>query len=1084
MKIPEDKIKSVGLTLLYEPDGTTDPAVDIVLVHGIGGHPVRSWKCFDEGQTPTPITPTHPSPTRGKRLRKPPPAAQLRRTHSEPLLVKGDGFVGRSRSLLRKSSFKSSSRIRLVDFPDQLIENARNDAYWPLDFLPQSCPNARIFTWGYHTLVVDKKPLRLQGDIFAHASELLLELATTRVAFGTQARPLVFVAHSTGGVMVKEILRLAEIERDGPLKDVLLSTSAVVFMGSPHRATEHSSLGGAVTSMASVTLSVDPDDPVLPQLCGGNNVEIELGRQTFIRQWNEYNFRVKTFQESVIPSFADANERAAATIRRLASFIGDPREEATTIGAFNKNIAKFWSMEDVGYQALASCLVEFVRNEEEKRHVVNSKETDCLAALVRSQLSHPETHPAASYPGTCLWLYDLYDFQTWHNRNGPNKNKILWIGGESGCGKTILLTSLRRRLARKWGPAGASIIWTTADDYNIEGRAGLSSANQIPSPASVYRSLLGQLSLQDPGLRTALLALYDQPRADPAAFDDTEVVSFFSDYYIHQTAKTSARRTFILVEIPDEAGSVYVGELLSRLSCLAQNSDFSICITSAHHPEIELENTISIPMHIRNTDDILRFVNLNLMAEWEDRNRTVMMVGRKAGGVFLWAEIVVNILNAAISEGATQDLIEYTLEEVPGDLHGLYEWMLNTLNEKERAEALVLFQWVMLAAEPMRLNDLFIAVRLTDPNPFGLYERLGPLMALDVGVPFPMRYLRQVRNSVITSDTPCQFHRWVRTRSIGLLEVQSDTNESLGLQRVQPIHCSVRSFFLSGRGFACLISGNPSIPANLTTADYLDISHYVLLRACLTYLNMRDFESLSQSPKPTTLKPTPFVALDTHLRPLSTATTQRQLITSSYPFLQYAVSSLLFHLLSPTYFRYFLPQNELFLTLSANKFRLWKRWTSLLGTYDPEELIALQTKLGSRTKELMSPVYGARFRLERVLRKLGGLSAAAVRVKKEDEKGGEKGKKGKGGVGWRGKGIVSPVTPILPVPGLALRAGREKERKKEWKPVKREGRFGLPEELVLDLPGTGEGLGVMSPIGVETPGVIGEGRRVEVGLAV
>ncbi|KAK4203176.1 hypothetical protein QBC40DRAFT_219804 [Triangularia verruculosa] len=1074
MKIQKDEIKAVGLTLLYEPDGSKDPAVDIVLVHGLGGHPVRSWRCFDEGQTPTPITPTHPSSTRGKRLKKPPPTAHLRRTNSEPLLREEDGFVGRSRSLLRKASFKSSSRLRLAELPDQLNETLSTDVYWPLDFLPQSCPNARIFTWGYHTLVVDKKPLCLQGDIFAHASEFLLELATTRAALGTQARPLVFVAHSTGGVVVKEILRLADLERDGPLKDVLLSTSAVVFLGSPHRATEYSSLGGAVASMASEMLSVDIDDPVLSQLCGANSVELELGRQTFIRQWNEYNFRVQTFQESVIPAFADADEWSAATMRRLASFIGDPREKAATIGALHNSIAKFWSMEDAGYHALVAFLADAVRNEEDRRHVPDSKETDCLAALVRPPLSLADSYPTALYPGTCLWLYDLYDFQTWHNRSGPNKNNILWIRGESGCGKTVLLTSLRRRLRRQWGPACASIISVTADDHDRETAPGLSSANQRASLATVYRSLLGQLFLQDPDLRTALLALYDQSRADQGAFDDNQVVSFFSDYYINQAIKTPTRRTFILVEIPHEAGSLYVGELLGHLSRLAQNSEFSICVTSAHHPEIELKNMISIPMHVRNTDDILCFVNLNLMAEWEERNRTVMMVGRKAGGVFLWAEIVVNILNAAILEGATQELIEYTLEEVPGDLYGLYEWMLGTLNEKERAEALVLFQWVMLAAEPIRLNDLFIAVRLTDPNSSEMYQKSGPYMALDVGSPFSMRDLRQLRNSEITSDTPSQFHRWVRTRSIGLLEAKSDGNESLGLQRVQPIHCSVRSFFLSRRGFACLAPTMSCTPSSLTTTDLIDISHYTILRACLTYLNMRDFESLNQSPKssPITKSP-PFLKLETHLRPLSTVTTQRQLITSSYPFLQYAVSNLLLHLLSPTYFRYFLPQNELFLTLSANKFRLWKRWTSLLGTYDPEEIIALHTKTGSKTRGLMSPVYGARFRLERVLRKLGGLSAAAVKAKNEEKRDGKVRKK-PGKFGRQGKGIMSPVTPILPASRLWKGDGREKV----WKPVVSGQRFMLPEELVLDLPGGGEGWGQMSPIKLGTPGPL------HVGLAV
>ncbi|KAK3994492.1 hypothetical protein QBC44DRAFT_44695 [Cladorrhinum sp. PSN332] len=1040
MKTNEDMIKSVGLTLLYEPDGTGDPAVDIILVHGIGGHPVRSWKCFAEGQSPTsPITPTQLSSTRGKRLRKAPPTSELRRTHSEPLLVKDQGLGGRSRSLLRKASFKSSSRLKLADFPDQ-TDAVKPEVYWPLDFLPASCPTARIFTWGYHTLVVDKKPLRLQGDIFAHAHEMLLELAGMRATLGARARPIVFVAHSTGGVVVKEVLRLSEAERDGPLKEVLLATSAVIFLGSPHRATEHSSLGDAVKSMASATLPIDSEDPVLQQLCGSNTIEIELGRQTFVRLWNDYNFKVKTFQESIIPIYSRAEERASTTIRRIASFFGDPRENAETIGAFHENMCRFGSMEDPGYQALACSIIESVRNEEDQRHVLNSKERDCLAALTQPQATAPEAQPPTTYPGTCLWLYDLYDFQTWHHRTPAGKNKILWIKGESGCGKTVLLRSLRTRFQRQWGPAGASIIWCTTEGCNTNASPRAASGQEhVPSPAGLYRSLLAQLFHQDPRLRKAFLTLYNHPRNDSHTFDDALIVSLFADYYVNKKIETPSRRTFIFVEIADDAGSIFVKEVVGRLSKLAQNSEFSICVTSNYHPEIEQESAISIPMHLRNADDILRYVNLHLVAEWEERNETVMTIGQKSGGVFLWAEIVVNILNAAIDEGATQEMIDYTLEEVPGDLHGLYEWMLGTLNDRERAESLMLFQWVMLAAESMRLNDLFVAVRLTEPSSFASYNKLGPCMALNIGQPLSMRELRQLRNSEISSDTPDQFHRWLRARSIGLLEVKSDNSQPLGLQRVQPIHSSVRSFFLSGRGFACLSAGNPSIPPTLTPAEFIDISHCSLLRACLTYLNMRDFESLGHAVKPPkSPKPGPGLKLNIP----STVSSQRHLVMSSYPFLQYAVDHLLFHMLSPTYFRYFLPQTEVLLALSANKFRLWKRWSSLMGTYDPDTILARHLEVGSLSAPLLSPVFGARFRLERVLRKLARLSA------------------GRDEVVGRKKGVFSPVTPIGPATPV-LKSG-----KTEQSPITPKRRkFQLPVNLTLPQPKGANGGGMLlSPI--------------------
>jgi protein SERAC1 len=83
------------------------------------------------------------------------------------------------------------------------------------------------------------------------------------------------------------------------MKDVLPSTSAVIFISCPHRASEHAKLSDAVKSMASVTLRIDPSDTVLQELTGANGFELDLGREAFIRMWNDYNFKIKTFQENL-----------------------------------------------------------------------------------------------------------------------------------------------------------------------------------------------------------------------------------------------------------------------------------------------------------------------------------------------------------------------------------------------------------------------------------------------------------------------------------------------------------------------------------------------------------------------------------------------------------------------------------------------------------------------------------------------------------------------------------------------------------------------------------------------------------------
>ena len=645
-------------------------------------------------------------------------------------------------------------------------------------------------------------------------------------------------------------------------------------------------------------------------------------------------------------------------LRREASFIGDPREQAEVFDENHIDICKFRSQEDRNYRVVLSCLQAYIRDETHRLRQLSHKEKDCLKALSPPGLAFKETAPTASYPGTCLWLYDIPEFQAWHHRRAGCKSKILWIKGRPGSGKTILLKSLRNRVEKQWAANGSNFIWSVAEGQNLDSIFFLPTQRRqnSPNPAGIYRSLLGQLFVQDPKLRKAMLALYKRNRLSDMAVDDAQVAMFFIDDYIDQKIETPTKRTFIFVDAADDCGPSYLQDLICHLTQMARNSDFSICLASNHFSNIRADNAIEIIMKDHNADDILRYISLNLIAEWEERNVTVHQIASKANGVFLWAEIVVNILNAAIEEGAMQELIEDTIAELPTDIDGLYEWILSTLNADEKAETLVLMQWVILASEPLRLNDLRIALRLTKPwKP----ETDRPEQALKLGPPSSIRDLRKPGNTAY--DSPYQFHRFIRSRSVGLLELKPETrdgviHEPLGLQRVQVIHESVRTFFLRGRGYACLAGSQAA-----RFGSFTDVSHFALLRACLAYLNMTDFESLGNGSLP--LAPMPYEESKFWRK---NVTDQRNLVMSSYPFLQYAVDNLLYHLLSPREFRYFLPQQALLDAFSQHRSRLWRRWTALLGESSPDAIL----RNASTAEDLLSPVYGARFSLERVFRKL------------------------------------------------------------------------------------------------------------------
>ncbi|OAA65369.1 hypothetical protein SPI_02156 [Niveomyces insectorum RCEF 264] len=1002
MKKTKDAVAVSGLTVLFTPDEPAAAVVDIVLVSGLGGHPVKTWQHIRKTKAaPAPEVPSRKSSIRDvlrkntlkgctsksnaasvdgsqqhrqqRVLRKTRPSVS--RSESKLLLINTKEEPGPRRA-------KSTSRLKLALLADEEQDADEHTVYWPLDLLPSSCPNIRIMTWGCQTLATKGRLLPAQNTVFDHAADLLHELVALRTETRTTGRALALVAHSLGGVIVKEMLRRSEASSDPVVKDILHSLSAVVFLACPHRDTVHGGLGDAIRSMAGVMMGIDDTDEVLQDLSGANAPYVNLGRQNFIRIWNDYNFKVKTFQEALPLPLELENSQQGYDLRREASYIGDPRERCESVEAHHLDMGKYSSADDPAYRSLFLVLMQSVQNEMNRLRDLTPKERRVLEALTKNRGTAPpqETQRIGSYPGTGLWLYDLPEFRAWHQRSSGGRNRILWIKGCPGSGKSVLLKSLRSQIERQWGPLNSNFVWSLAEGETLNGVffPGAHRRQYTTSPAGVYRNLLAQLYNQDPLLRKALMARCRRSLTPSVAFDDEQIVTFFIDDYVDQKIETPTRRTFVFVDATDDCGVPYLEDLLYYLSQLAANSDYSVCVATAFHSDVVLDNAIEIVMHQQNVDDILRYVSLNLIAEWEDRNSTVLRIGTKAAGCFLWAEIVVSILNAAIEEGATEELVEEAVAEMPGDIDGLYEWLFSTLSPDEKVETLILMQWVLFSPEPLRLNDLCIAIQLSQTwRPFNVH----PYTALHLGPPTSIRDLRRPVSEGGAFDSPSQFYSWVRSRSIGLLELQpqsrggGSTYEPQGLQCVQVIHESVRNFFLSGRGFGSL-APDPQLDVcshrDGAVNDFADNAHYSLVRACLSYLNVVELEPLGQYGK---LEPASMPA-DESTYWKDNVRDQRHLVMSSYPFLQYAVNNLVYHLLSPRLFRYHLPQCDILRVFSANRCQIWRRWTALLGCSFADPDAVLVKCIEGPAKGLLDPVFGTRYRLERIFRKLSKQAAA------------------------------------------------------------------------------------------------------------
>jgi hypothetical protein len=196
----------------------------IVLVHGIQSHPRRAWEYKSNEPKPTEAKksstsgPLHSTLKRisgwGKRIQgkeiqekeaqnKVPQGETIQSEEVVDKNVKGKEVEGRE--VQDSGSTSPAPPLATGTHGIQASNSEGGDKYWPLDFLPDKCPSARIIAWGYDTQVTKGYVAATQHNIFSLGRDLLFGLAGDREQEGILGRPIVFVAHSLGGIIVKEV---------------------------------------------------------------------------------------------------------------------------------------------------------------------------------------------------------------------------------------------------------------------------------------------------------------------------------------------------------------------------------------------------------------------------------------------------------------------------------------------------------------------------------------------------------------------------------------------------------------------------------------------------------------------------------------------------------------------------------------------------------------------------------------------------------------------------------------------------------------------------------------------------------------
>ena len=176
-----------------------------------------------------------------------------------------------------------------------------NGHLWLRDSLPNHLPNTRVMTFGYDAAVFTKSV----ADVRDTAGALLSELNTRRKA--CKGRPMMFVCHSLGGVIFKEALNCAHTKLpDDVYQDIMDSTKAVAFLGTPHGGASAAWWASKASSLASVlSAKLIPQSDKFVNCLKRDSEELVRISTDFVQRAKPLN--IKSFYETKATGKANAS---------------------------------------------------------------------------------------------------------------------------------------------------------------------------------------------------------------------------------------------------------------------------------------------------------------------------------------------------------------------------------------------------------------------------------------------------------------------------------------------------------------------------------------------------------------------------------------------------------------------------------------------------------------------------------------------------------------------------------------------------------------------------------------------------------
>ncbi|KAL8330754.1 hypothetical protein RB593_001636 [Gaeumannomyces tritici] len=600
--------------------------------------------------------------------------------------------------------------------------HAETRANWLQDFVPSDIKNVRVITYGYNSAVAFSKST---AGVDEFARDLLERLRAARQGAGD--RPVIFICHSMGGLVVKKALIIAHEQRHiyGAIAD---TTAGVIFLATPHR-------GSGIAAPAELAAKILR----VAQFGTGTNTKLVSNlRQNAAILWDiscqfvdrASALHIRTFYETEPLGFM-----SSLIVEKNSAVLHHPNEVAVPM--LNENHRTICQFSHAGCQnyALVRAALQDLRSRAASQPTAPKIGDESTIKLFHK--STYEEYKARVKPpieDTCAWFLQEPQYVAW--LESPSSS-LLRITADPGCGKTTLAAFLVDSIPRNLSTRG--IESTTVTYFFFDGNIAAQGDGAALLLALIHQLLKAKpalaplaakrLALNDAQLGWSLHDLCEIFRAivlsgGPERKHGGGRIVCVVDALDECEAASMAKAIRFLVAIifdGDNDGTDQGGWLkLVVTTRPSQSIDdlFRTLPSRHHHHQIQLADHA-----VQTTRDIATFIRarcarLQTLTLCSDavRRAVEQRLAERSDHTFLWIHLALDLLEG--NTDATPESFESALRSVPDRLEMLYDSILQRSAAQHPNALLRVLSVIVASRRALTLDeiDVALAVRPDDTS--------------------------------------------------------------------------------------------------------------------------------------------------------------------------------------------------------------------------------------------------------------------------------------------------------------------------------------------------------------------------------